>query len=337
MARKHESIGTGNAYGSTAQGEVDPWSLPATSATSWDAAPTTTASTWDSSFAAQGTVAGGWDNPFGAQPSSYAAPEDPFKRGVPMSPDVYGYMAQGPAVANVDPFAYGTSSPQIEAVNHAGHELGDRVRDKLRKIGGAIVNCSGIIAKGGDIARRFVPGSKLDKGLAVANGYMDTGFSVAAGAQNTHNVLQNAYSNREQIAQGALDYGKRAGIRVAGEGARAAMDVIAKRTGVSVETGNNNERQLKVRKLKLARFALKLAVSGGSYGVKVGVEAAMAARKGVVTGAKDEYMSARQVGVDMAANVWKGGDPFSQHVNAVPTSAYNAAPVYNPNAPQDGW
>ena len=292
---RHESFG--GSY--TATANVDPWAGTHAGATGWD------------------------------RPAATTAVYDPYARGIPMSNEVSSYT-----FGNNDPFAAADTVARHDTVGGPNHELGERVKERFRKIGGAIVDLSGILAKGSDMARRFMPGSKIDQGFAAANGYMETGFSVAGGVQNTHNVMQTAWQNRDQVAQAAMGYGKEAGYRVAGAGASAAMDVMAKRAGISLEQGDDGKNRLKIRKLKLAKFAIKFALSGGSYGAKVGVEAAMAARKGAVSGAMQEYKVAKQSGIDMAGSVWNGNNPFA---NMAPATAHANATGWERSPQSDGW
>lgn len=226
-----------------------------------------------------------------------------------------------------DPFARPQTWEQISPVNH---EQGEGMRAKCAKLGNKIVELSGMVTgglakaseltgKAGRMIGRLAPGSRLDKGLKSATGYMEAGSSLSGGIGGVMESAQSTWDNRGQLMQGAAGYGLEAGLRVAGAGASAALNVLDMRTGISIEKGEDGKNMLKVRKAKLARFALKAVMTGGAIIPKVGVEAGLAARKAVTKGAQGELKAARQTAKDMAMGTLSGNNPFSQY-NTAPSA-----------------
>ena len=293
-------------------------------------------------------MAGRTDLQSNTEPWSSAANTDPFATGsfIPPSPEVTRYADRvgdnsptaggaeslrtawdSPSAAGYDPFAVGRVPEETVLPAAERQGMGERLRALTGNMGARAVELSGLLARAGNVVGKFMPGSRLHNGVAAAGNYMETAGTMASGAGNVYDAAQSAYNNRGQVLNSAFEYGKGAGVRVAGAGAQAALDVLKKRTGVSVERGEDGQDRLKVRKLKLARFVLKVIASGGAYGAKVAVEAGLKARRSAVKGARSEYAAAKQAGVNMARDAFSGNNPL----------AYNVVPEHNPNNPQSAW
>ncbi len=271
-----------------------------------------------------------------------------------------------------DPFA----TPSAETDASRVEQRGERSRNVLQRVGSKIVELSGMIsgglsrmtevtAKAGNLLGKIAPGSKAHNVISQANSYAEMGVAGAGMVGNVYDSAQSAWAGRGEIAQGAVQYGMEAGKRVAGAGAQAALEVVAKRTGISVEQGEDGKNKLAVRKLKLAKCVLAMVMSGGSYAAKVGVEAGWAARKAATQGAVGEVKAAKQAGRDMAYDAMTGNNPWAQPGNHVPASpevtahatkqaesdpwaapsagnydpwaTATATPQYAGSGPNDGW
>lgn len=289
----------------------------------------------DDPFGDPYTQSGHDSDPFGGGLGYGSKNTDPFARtdygaNIPVSQEVTDWAAY---MDNTDdPFARPQTWEQTVPVNH---EQGEGVRAKFAKLGNKIVELSGMVTgglakaseltgKAGRMIGRLAPGSKLDRGLKSATGYMEAGSSLAGGIGGVTESAQSAWDNRGQIMQGAAGYGLEAGLRVAGSGANAALNVLDKRTGISIEKGEDGKNKLKVRKAKLARFALKTVMTGGAIIPKVGVEAGLAARKAVTKGAQGELKAARQSAKDMAMDAFSGNNPFSRYDTAPSATSWES-------------
>jgi len=154
----------------------------------------------------------------------------------------------------------------------------------------------------------FQPESKLAKMSQFAESIPSnmTSFGgateqVRGAFDSVKNDAQTAWENKSDILQASGSYAMNAGLEVGKQGLGAAMDVLKKDTGVSyernVETG---ERELKVRKAKLAKFALKAAFTGGTSVVNTGRKAGTAGIQGVRKGAVAQVKDARSQALQSA-------------------------------------
>jgi len=124
---------------------------------------------------------------------------------------------------------------------------------------------------------------------------------VRGAFDSVKNDAQTAWENKGDILQAGGTYAMNAGLEVGKQGLDAVMDVLKKDTGVSYERNQETgERELKVRKAKLAKFAVKAAFTGGASVVNTGRKAGVAGVQGVRKGSVSQVKDARSQAVKSA-------------------------------------
>lgn len=244
-------------------------------------------------------------DPFGIQQHSFSA--DPFVARGTANVDPFGFSPQanaapfaitGNSVAAYDPFAQGIPERM------AGPEVPGRMRAALGRVADKL---AGLFTK-----ENFAAGGRVDQGLAAAHGHIKTADKVAngrvagvlkkipgvgkyvKGAQeivgavssvaevaglssygNMVTAAQQMYEDPSRLAHGAAEYAGGAVGRIVGAGAGEALRSFGEAAGVSMETDENGNR-LRIRKAKLAKFAIKAVTSRGGSVLGVARDAAMA-------------------------------------------------------------